>query len=80
MGAALIIFMSGQNISHLLVTLFLLALHSAFFSPSKYGILPEILSAEDLPKANGYLNMLTFVAIILGSLMVARFAGGQVQQ
>lgn len=68
MGAALIIFMSGQNISHLLVTLFLLALHSAFFSPSKYGLLPEILSAEDLPKANGYLNMLTFVAIILGSL------------
>lgn len=68
MGAALIIFMSGQNISHLLVTLFLLALHSAFFSPSKFGILPEILSAEDLPKANGYLNMLTFVAIILGSL------------
>ncbi len=75
MGAALTIFMSGQNISQLLVTLFLLALHSAFFSPSKYGILPEILSAEDLPKANGYLNMLTFVAIILGSLSGATLWG-----
>lgn len=75
MGAALVVFMSGQNISHLLVTLFLLALHSAFFSPSKYGILPEILSAEDLPKANGYLNMLTFVAIILGSLSGATLWG-----
>lgn len=75
MGAALLVFMSGQNISHLLITLFLLALHSAFFSPSKYGILPEILSAEDLPKANGYLNMLTFVAIILGSLSGATLWG-----
>lgn len=75
MGAALVVFMSGQNISHLLVTLFLLALHSAFFSPSKYGILPEILSAEDLPKANGYLNMLTFLAIILGSLSGATLWG-----
>lgn len=75
MLAALVIFISGQNISHLLVTLFLLALHSAFFSPSKYGILPEILSAEDLPKANGYLNMLTFVAIILGSLSGATLWG-----
>lgn len=75
MGAALIVFLSGQNISHLLITLFLLALHSAFFSPSKYGILPEILSAEDLPKANGYLNMLTFVAIILGSLSGATLWG-----
>lgn len=75
MGAALVIFMAGQNISHLLVTLFLLALHSAFFSPSKYGILPEILHAEDLPKANGFLNMLTFLAIILGSLSGAALWG-----
>jgi acyl-[acyl-carrier-protein]-phospholipid O-acyltransferase/long-chain-fatty-acid--[acyl-carrier-protein] ligase len=75
MFAALIIFMTGQSITHLLVTLFLLATHSAFFSPSKYGILPEILRAEDLPKANGYLNMLTFLAIILGSLSGATLWG-----
>lgn len=75
MGAALVVFMQGQSLSHLLITLFLLATHSAFFSPSKYGILPEILSAEDLPKANGYLNMLTFVAIILGSLSGAALWG-----
>lgn len=75
MLAALAVFMTGQNITHLLATLFLLALHSAFFSPSKYGILPEILTAEDLPKANGYLNMLTFVAIIAGSLAGATLWG-----
>lgn len=75
MGAALVVFMSGQNITHLMVTLFLLALHSAFFSPSKYSILPEIMRPEDLAKANGYLNMLTFVAIILGSLSGAMLWG-----
>ncbi len=75
MCAALIIFITGQSITHLLITLFLLAVHSAFFSPSKYGILPEILSPADLPKANGYLNMLTFVAIILGSLSGATLWG-----
>ncbi|MCE2965852.1 MAG: MFS transporter [Alphaproteobacteria bacterium] len=69
MLAVLLIFMfQPQGLDYLLVALFLLAVHSAFFSPSKYGILPEIMSAENLPKANGYLNMLTFVAIITGSL------------
>lgn len=75
MGAALIVFMTGQSITHLLVTLFFLALHSAFFSPSKYSILPEILAPADLPKANGYLNMLTFLAIILGSVTGATLWG-----
>lgn len=75
MGAALAVFMTGQNITHLMATLFLLALHSAFFSPSKYGILPEILAPKDLPKANGYLNMLTFVAIITGSISGALLWG-----
>ena len=75
MGAALILFMTDPNIKHLMVTLFLLALHSAFFSPSKYGILPEIMTPENLPKANGYLNMLTFIAIIIGSVSGAALWG-----
>jgi acyl-[acyl-carrier-protein]-phospholipid O-acyltransferase/long-chain-fatty-acid--[acyl-carrier-protein] ligase len=75
MGAALVVFISGHSMTHLLITLFLLALHSAFYAPSKYSILPEILRAEDLPKANGFLNMLTFVAIILGSLAGATLWG-----
>jgi acyl-[acyl-carrier-protein]-phospholipid O-acyltransferase/long-chain-fatty-acid--[acyl-carrier-protein] ligase len=69
MGAALLIFSQPHpDMHYLMITLFLLANHSTFFSPSKYGILPEIIRPEDLAKANGYLNMLTFVAIIKGSL------------
>ena len=47
--------------------LFLLALQSTFFSPAKYGIVPEILPDRDLSRANGLLEMSTFVAIVGGT-------------
>jgi acyl-[acyl-carrier-protein]-phospholipid O-acyltransferase/long-chain-fatty-acid--[acyl-carrier-protein] ligase len=47
--------------------LFLMALHSTFFSPAKYGILPETLPDSDLSRANGLLEMSTFVAIVVGT-------------
>ncbi|HOZ47782.1 MAG TPA: MFS transporter [Candidatus Hydrogenedentes bacterium] len=47
--------------------LFLMNMQSAFFSPSKYGILPEILPESRLSWGNGVLNMATFVAIITGT-------------
>ncbi|MBN2308046.1 MAG: MFS transporter, partial [Candidatus Hydrogenedentes bacterium] len=47
--------------------LFMMAMQSAFFSPAKYGILPETLPEERLSWANGVLNMMTFVAIIAGT-------------
>ena len=36
------------------------------YSPAKYGVLPEILPAERLVKANGSVEMLTLVAILAG--------------
>ncbi len=50
----------------LFLVLFLMGTQSAFFGPSKYGILPELFSKRDLPQANGLIQMTTFVAIILG--------------
>jgi acyl-[acyl-carrier-protein]-phospholipid O-acyltransferase/long-chain-fatty-acid--[acyl-carrier-protein] ligase len=47
--------------------LFLIALQATFFSPAKYGILPEMLPVRDLSRANGVLEMSTFVAIVLGT-------------
>jgi acyl-[acyl-carrier-protein]-phospholipid O-acyltransferase/long-chain-fatty-acid--[acyl-carrier-protein] ligase len=58
--------LSGR-IEALLAVLFLMALQSTFFSPAKYGILPEMLAPEDLSRGNGLLEMSTFVAIILGT-------------
>ncbi|MCP9454883.1 MAG: MFS transporter, partial [Nitrospira sp.] len=40
---------------------------SALFSPSKYGILPELVPHERLAAANGLLEMWTFAAILTGT-------------
>ena len=46
--------------------LFLMATHSAIFSPSKYGLLPEILPESRLSWGNGIIQMTTMIAIISG--------------
>ncbi len=74
MGLGFFALLSGR-IDMMLGVLFLMALHSTFFSPAKYGILPEMLPDKDLSRANGLLEMSTFMAIVLGtsvgSLMIA---------
>lgn len=44
----------------------IVAIGACVYSPAKYGILPEILPAERLVKANGTVEMLTLVAILTG--------------
>ena len=46
--------------------LLLMGIHSTFFGPAKYGILPELFAKRELPRANGLILMSTFLAIILG--------------
>ena len=50
-----------------MIVLFLMATQSTFFSPAKYGILPEVFDDKQLARANGFVEMTTFVAIILGT-------------
>jgi acyl-[acyl-carrier-protein]-phospholipid O-acyltransferase/long-chain-fatty-acid--[acyl-carrier-protein] ligase len=52
--------------SGLVLGIFLMETRSAFFSPPKYGILPEIVAPDRLVRANGILQMLTMVAIVSG--------------
>jgi acyl-[acyl-carrier-protein]-phospholipid O-acyltransferase/long-chain-fatty-acid--[acyl-carrier-protein] ligase len=47
---------------------FLMATQSAFFGPSKYGILPEMVDAQRLVRANSWVNAVTMVAILLGTI------------
>jgi acyl-[acyl-carrier-protein]-phospholipid O-acyltransferase/long-chain-fatty-acid--[acyl-carrier-protein] ligase len=51
--------------------LFLLATQSALFGPSKYGIVPELVATEKIPKANGLMTSFTFLAIILGTFLAS---------
>src|SRR6266566_7405518 len=59
----------STRIELMLVVLFLMALHSTVFSPAKYGIVPEMLPDKDLSRANALLEMSTFVAIVMGTLV-----------
>jgi len=68
-----------HNMPGLFVALFLMGLQSAFFSPVKFGILPEIVRDEELSRANGQMQLWTFLAIILGTALagfIMEWAGG----
>lgn len=66
---AIAFMMYGSNSSMwpMYAVLFFMAAQSAFFGPAKYGILPEMLRDSDLPRANGFMLMTTFLAIIFGT-------------
>ena len=55
----------------LLAAVLLMGVHSAFFGPSKYGLLPELLPEKKLSWGNGLLELGTFMAIILGTVAAA---------
>jgi acyl-[acyl-carrier-protein]-phospholipid O-acyltransferase/long-chain-fatty-acid--[acyl-carrier-protein] ligase len=57
----------SHSVNLLLVVLFLLAMQANFFSPAKYGILPEMMGEAQLTRANGLLELTTFVAIVVGT-------------
>ena len=59
--------LAAGHVEAAFVVVFLMALHSTFFSPAKYGILPETLPEAELSRANGLLEMSTFVAIVIGT-------------
>ncbi len=64
LGAAALL---GRRFELMIVVLFLMGTHSAFFGPAKYGILPEIVREKNLSLANGIFLMTTFLAIIFGT-------------
>ncbi|MEK7285995.1 MAG: acyl-[ACP]--phospholipid O-acyltransferase [Nitrospirota bacterium] len=66
MGLGTFALLSGRS-DFMLFVLFLIALQSTLFSPAKYGILPEMLPDRDLSRANGLVEMTTFLAIIMGT-------------
>jgi acyl-[acyl-carrier-protein]-phospholipid O-acyltransferase/long-chain-fatty-acid--[acyl-carrier-protein] ligase len=63
--------LAWQNRQILLAGIFCMGTHSAFFGPSKYGLLPELLPDKKLSWGNGVLEFGTFTAIILGSSAAA---------
>lgn len=71
-----ILFMSGIAAGFLLgmasllfVGVFLMGTHSALFGPVKYAYLPQHLHEDELVGGNGIVEMGTFVAILLGTML-----------
>ncbi len=59
----------SRDIGLLLALLFLMGTQSSLFGPVKYGILPQHLKTEELVGGNGMVEMGTFVAILIGTLL-----------
>ncbi|MCP4601155.1 MAG: MFS transporter [Proteobacteria bacterium] len=53
----------------LLIVLFVMGLQSAFFGPSKYGVIPELVPKKSLLNANGTIAMTTFLSVLLGQAL-----------
>jgi acyl-[acyl-carrier-protein]-phospholipid O-acyltransferase/long-chain-fatty-acid--[acyl-carrier-protein] ligase len=51
----------------LMVCIGLMGIHSTFFGPIKYSILPEHLKRDELISANGYVEATTFITILIGT-------------
>ena len=58
-----------ESIAFCYILLFLMATQSAVFGPSKYGIIPELVESKKVSKANGTINSLTYLAIIVGTYL-----------
>lgn len=58
-----------QNVALLMAVLFLMGLHSTIFGPVKYSILPQHLRPTEIVGGNGLVEMGTFLAILLGTIL-----------
>ncbi len=73
-GGCLLIF---ANV-HPLLAYAVVGFGAAVYSPAKYGILTELLPAEKLIAANGWVEGLTVMSIILGTVMGGALVGPRI--
>lgn len=73
----------GLYVGHINVMMFVLfgmGVHSTFFGPIKYAILPNHLHEEELLAGNGLIEASTFTAILLGTLLGTLAIGSKAYQ
>jgi MFS family permease len=74
LGCAMMFFYLNM---HPLLAYTVVGFGAAVYSPAKYGILTELLPAEKLVAANGWIEGLTVTSIILGTVMGGALVTGQ---
>jgi len=60
--------LAAEKFEFLLFILFLMGLHSTFFGPIKYSILPQHLHPDELVGGNALIEAGTFLSILLGTI------------
>ncbi|MDE3060647.1 MAG: MFS transporter [Pseudomonadota bacterium] len=58
-----------ENSAFLLLALFCMGMHSTFFGPIKYALLPQHLHEGELLPGNAWIEAGTFLAILLGTIL-----------
>ncbi|MCO1333245.1 MFS transporter [Microbulbifer sp. OS29] len=81
-GGLAVVALFSDNNPLCLAVLFLLGVQSAFFGPVKYAIIPQHLQRSELIGGNALVEMGTFVAILIGTVVGSLLAsmpsqGGQ---
>ncbi|MBI4345483.1 MAG: MFS transporter [Elusimicrobia bacterium] len=74
--AAAIPALAFEHRPSLFALVFLMGVHSAFFSPAKQAIVPELVKDGELSHANGLMQMAVFLAIVLGTVTAGTLAAG----
>ncbi len=72
MIAAIFVFVARHTWATYLI-LFFMATRDAIFSPSKYGIIPELVPREKVSRSNGIISGTTYLSIILGTFFASLF-------
>jgi MFS transporter, LPLT family, lysophospholipid transporter len=68
-GASLMLFDASTFLAYGIV-----GLGAAIYAPAKYGILPELVSHDELVKANGWIEGSTLLAILAGGIIGGKIA------
>ncbi|MFK8039859.1 MAG: MFS transporter [Rickettsiaceae bacterium] len=60
---------NNNDVICLFIAICLMGVHSTFFGPIKYALLPDHLNSNELLMANGLIEASTFITILLGTLI-----------
>ncbi len=66
-----------NSFEFLLFVLFMMGTQSTFFGPAKYSSIPELVEDKDLLKGNSYIEMGSFLAILIGTILGGMASGPQ---
>ena len=58
-----------ENVYMVMVSLFLMGIQSAIYSPAKYGLIKDVGGIQGVSFGSGVMELLTFVAVLLGTML-----------